>query len=338
MTTGKLRLALIGTESLRGQEIRNLLSTRPFPLASFDFFDLDVHGEFSKLTEFQGEPKVIAPATPESLEGMDLVFLAGDKKTNQRFGKLAGQRGFKALDLGEAFVEDRDVPVIVSGINDQAVLKSGPSLVANPHPVAIVLSHLLNVLRRESRVRRAVVMSLQPASAFDDAGIRELASQSLDMLQSTAVKKEVFRAQAAFNLLSQTSPVDENGFSSGERQIVREVRAVLSDPKLPLSLSLVQAPVFHSYSLMMYLELADDLDPASIGSVLKKSPQFKFSAPSITSPVSSVAVAGQDRIYVGQLKKDTSRRGAYWLWAAADNLTRGSALNAYEIARSLAAI
>jgi aspartate-semialdehyde dehydrogenase len=338
MNTGKLRLALIGAESLRGREIKNLLSTRPFPLASFDFFDPDVQEEFSSLTEFQDEPKVIAPLTPESLDGMDLVFLAGDNKTNRRYGRLAGQKGFMALDLGEAFVEDRDVPVVVSGINDRAVLKNGPSIVANPHPVSIVLCHLLNVLRQESRIRRAVAMALQPASAFDDAGIEELASQSLGMLQSAAVKKKVFRAQAAFNLLSQTSPVDEDGFSAGERQIPREVRAVLSDPKLSLSLSLVQAPVFHAYSLMVYLELADDLDMPFIGSILKKSPFFKFSAPSLTSPVSSVAVAGQDRIFVGQLKKDTSRRGTYWLWAAADNLTRGSALNAYEIARSLAAI
>jgi aspartate-semialdehyde dehydrogenase len=301
MNTGNLRLALIGTESLRGREIKNLLSSRPFPLASFDFYDPDVQEEFGKLTEFRDEPKVIAPLTPESLEGVDLVFLAGDKKTNRRFGRLAARQGFKATG------HYKNIYQVYCRENQPG----GPSY-------------------------EAAVVALQPASAFDEAGIEELANQSLDMLQSAAVKRKVFRAQAAFNLLSQTSQVDECGFSAGERQIAREVREVLSDPKLPLSVSLVQVPVFHAYSLMVYLELADDLDTAAIGSLLKESPYFKFSAPSLTCPVSSVAVAGQDRIFVGQLKKDMSLRGTYWLWAVADNLTRGSALNAYEIARSLA--
>jgi aspartate-semialdehyde dehydrogenase len=335
---GNMHLALIGTGSLQGREIKDLLSSRPFPLASFDFFDPDVEGEFSKLTEFRDEAKVISLPTPAALEGLDLVFLASDKKTNRRFGRMAAQRGFKAIDMGGAFLEDRDVPAVVSGINDRTVLRNSPPLVANPHPASIVLSHMLNALQKLSRIRRAAVVALQPASAFEEEGIEELAKQSLDMLQSTSVSKKVFSAQSAFNLLSQTTPVDENGFSAGERQIVREVREVLSNPKLPLSVSLIQAPVFHAYSHMVYLEMADDLDVPSLGSVLKKSPFFKYSVPSVSCPVSSTGVAGQDRICVGQLKKDPSRRGTFWLWAVADNLTRGSALNAYEIALSLAEI
>jgi aspartate-semialdehyde dehydrogenase len=332
---GNLRLALIGTESLRAREIRSLLSSRPFPLASFELFDMDVEEEFSKLTEFRDEPKVILPLDPAALEGVDLVFLASDPKTNRRFGRMAAQLGFKAIDLGESFLKDRRVPVVVSGINDRAVLESDPPLVANPHPATIALTHLFRALGNLSRIRRAAVVVLQPASAFDEEGIGELASQSLNMLQSVSLEKKVFRAQPAFNLLSQTAPVDAAGFSASERQIVREVREVLSDPKLPLSVSLIQAPVFHAYSHMVYLELADNPDASSLVSELKKSPHIKYSAPSPTCPASSVGVAGQDRIRVGQLKKDSSRRGTYWLWAVVDNLTRGSALNAYEIALSL---
>ncbi len=332
---GKTRLALIGTESLCGHEIRRLLSSRSFALASFDFFDPDVEEEFSKLTEFRDEPKVILPLTPTALEGLDLVFLASDQKTNRRYGKMAAQQGFKAIDLGEAFLKDRKVPVVVSGINDGAVLKKDPPLVANPHPTTIALAHLFSALGNLSSIRRAAVVALQPASAFEEGGIKELAGQSLNILQSASLEKKVFRAQSAFNLLSQVAPVDENGFSFAERQIVREVREVLSDRKLPLSVSLIQAPVFHAYSHMVYLELADDPDAPALVSELKKSSFIKYSASSMACPVSSFTVAGEDRIHVGQLKKDPSRRGTFWLWAVVDNLTRGSALNAYEIALSM---
>ncbi len=330
-----LRLALIGTDSLRGREIKNVLSTHSFPLASMEFFDTDVKEAYSKLTQFRDEPKVIASLDAKSLDGIDLVFLAADKKTNRRVGRMASSRGFSAIDMGEAFVEDRDVPVVVAGINDRKVLKNKPPLVANPHPVTVILAHVFSLLRRESKIRRATVVALQPVSAFGEAGIKELANQSVDMLKSASIAKKVFKAQIAFNLLSQTAATDACGFSAEENQILREVKDVLSDQDLPLSVSMVQAPVFHTYSLMTFFELGQDRSLASLEAAFRDSAYFKFSRPSRSCPVSSVAVAGRDEVFVGQLKKDAFLPRSYWLWSAADNLTRGSALNAFETASTL---
>ncbi len=330
-----VHLALIGTDSLRGREIKNVLNNRSFPLASMEFFDTDVKEAYSKLTQFRGEPKVIAALNEKSLEGMDLVFLAADKKTNRRVGRMASSHGFAAIDLGEAFVDDRDVPVVVAGVNDRKILKKNPPLVANPHPVTVILSHVFSLMRRESNIRRAVVVALQPVSAFGEAGIQELANQSVDMLQSASIAKKVFKAQIAFNLLSQTTPTDNCGFSAVEKQIVQEVKDVLSARDFPLSVSLVQAPVFHTYSLMIFVELEQDVSMESLEAAFRESAYFKFARPSRSCPVSSIAVAGRDEVFVGQLKKDAFLPKSYWLWSAADNLTRGSALNAFEMASAL---
>ena len=159
-----------------------------------------------------------------------------------------------------------------------------------------------------------------------------MAKQSFALLSSASISKKVFKAQIAFNLLSQIKPIDECGFSEVERQIVKEVQEVLNVEDFPISLSLVQAPVFHGYSMMMYLELEKDTSISAFADEFKKSTQFKFSSPSMSCPVSAVSAAGKDEILVGQLKKDEHISNGYWLWAAADNLTRGSALNVYEIA------
>ncbi len=336
MINRKLRLALVGTDSLRGKELKNLLSEKAFPLQDMKFFDSNCEEEFSRLTDFRGEAKVISSVTPDSLQGLDVVFLASDNQVNRRYAKLAAKLGYIAIALGEDFVEDTHIPVVVAGINDGSVLNGKFSVVANPHPVSILLSHLLSALPKDSRICKAAVTVLQPVSAYEEAGIEELATQSLGMLQSVSGGKKLFRAQIAFNLLSQTSPVDRWGFSSLENQIVREVRKVLTAPRLPLTVSVVQAPVFHAYSLMIYLELKEDLTLVDLASALKSSSWIKYSAPSLSCPVSSVAVAGKEKIFVGQLKKSDSVPRSFWLWAAADNLTLGSALNAVEIAKSLA--
>lgn len=333
--TGKPTIALVGTDSLRGKEIKKLLSNRSFPFKDIEFFDPGVEEEYSKLTQFRDEPKVINGLSDDALKEMDLVFLAADRKTNLKFGRLAASQKFHAIDLCESFSEDGKVPTVVAGINDDLVCKNKPALVANPHPATIILAHVLHVIKEKFGVVKAIAVVLQPVSAFEEQGIEELASQSFDLLGSASISKKVFKAQIAFNLLSQIKPIDECGFSEVERQIVKEVQEVLNVEEFPISLSLVQAPVFHGYSMMMYLELKKDTSISAFADEFKKSCQFKFSSPSLSCPVSSVSVAGKDEIFIGQLKKDESIPNGYWLWTAADNLTRGSALNAYEIARNI---
>ncbi len=329
------RVGLIGTDSLRGKEIKGVLSVKKFPLTHIEFFDPDVQEEYSKLTQFQDEPRIIHYPTLDLLDGLDLVFLAGDKETNRTFGLLAREKQFQAIDLGDTFGNQEDVPVIVAGVNDDVIAKKRFPLILNPHPVTIILASLLHRLIPAFGVCKTVAFVLQPVSAFDESGIDELASQSTALLQGASPRKKVFKEQIAFNILSHTEAPDATGFSCGEKSIIAEIKRVLALPDFPISLSIVQAPVFHTYSIMAYVELNREAAIKDLERLFKESPRFRINPPSASCHFSSVSVAGKEQIFIGQIKKEEAFPNAFWIWTVTDNLTRGSALNALEIARIL---
>ncbi|NLH76930.1 MAG: hypothetical protein GX465_07825 [Acidobacteria bacterium] len=331
----KPRLALVGSDSLKGKEILSVLAAAKFPLASLELFDPDVEEEYAKLGQFRDEAKVVHALTPAALEGLDLVFLAADEKTNLRYGRLAAEKDYCALDLAETFNADPAVPVVVAGVNDVRALGDRPSLVANASPAAIVLSHLLATLRAGFGVVRAVATVLEPVSAYAEEGIQELAEQSYALLGSSAMAKKVFPDQVAFNLLARTAKPDKNGFSPLENRIASEVRRVLGPPDVPLSLSVVLVPVFHTYSIMAHVELGRDVPAAEVEAALRKNDRFRLPAAGDAAAFTPATVAGKDRIHVGPVKKDPVLARSFWLWAVADNLTVGSALNAHGIAKAL---
>lgn len=331
----RLRLALVGTDSLRGKEIKEVLSRPDIHFEGIDFFDPEVEEEYSKLTQFRGEPRVIHHLDEKSLAGADLVFLAADKKINRKCGVLAERQKFQVIDLSETFNQDENIPLAVAGLNDEAVVKEKPQIIANPHPVTIILSHVFYSIHKEIGLSKAAAFILQPVSAFEESGIEELVHQSVAVLNSTSLSKKVFKAQIAFNLLSYIEPMDKNGFSATERQIMAEIRRVLNSMVFPFSLAVIQAPVFHTYSIMVYLELKKKAGVKTLKELFKASPYFQLPAPSVSSPVSCASVAGQDKIFIDQIKKDSFLPSSFWVWAVADNLTRGSALNAVEIAKKI---
>lgn len=331
----KPRFALIGTESLRGKELKGLLDRTKYPLRSMDFFDADVAEEFSKLTEFRGEPKVIHHPAPKLLEGLDVVFLASDDASNKEFGRLAAALDYRAIDLVETFNADPKVPLAVAGINDGAAAVKRAPLVAIPNPAAVFLARLLHPLRRKFGIAKAVAFILRPASAFEDEGIRELVDQSCAILSGSTVSRKVFRNQVAFNVLSRTEKPGKDGFTAPEKQLASELRRVLGAPGFPFTLSIVQAPVFHTYSLMVYAELGKGAELGSVASLFKADPAFRLAGSEAGGLAAASSVAGKDEIVLGEIKAEPSIPGGFWFWVVADNLTAGSALNALAVARAL---
>jgi aspartate-semialdehyde dehydrogenase len=327
----KVRIALLGAESFRGKEFKHVLESKKIPIERIEFFDPGVQEAYSKLTDFRGEPRVILALNEEAIADSDIVFLASDKDTNRNYGTLAAKKNFLAVDLNGTFSEDKDVPVVVGGINHKKVIEKKPSLIANPHPVTIILAHFLNMIGTKFHPKRIAAFVLQPASAFEEDGITELVDQSFAVLNSSTVSKKTFKTQVAFNLLSDIDPADKDGFSYTEKQILSETKRVLGLPDLPLSVAIIQVPVFHTYSIMFHMELEEMTDISALMNLFKKSPYFKIASSSPSRPVTGLQAAGRDEIYIGQIKKEDSIPNQFWVWTVTDNLTRGSALNAYEI-------
>ena len=331
----KPRLALVGSDSLKGKEILNTFAAKKFPVASFELYDPDVQEEYSKLSQFRGEARVVHALSPEALAGLDLVFLAADKKTNRRYGGLAAEKGYHAIDLTETFNADPKVPLVVAGVNDADLRHDKPPLVANPHPATIMLAHLLATLGAGLGVARAASVVLEPVSAYAEGGIQELAEQSYALLGGATLSKKVFPDQIAFNLLARTIKPERNGFSPLENRVATETGRVLGAAAPPFSLVVILAPVFHTYSIMTHLELHGDVPTAEVEACLKANDIFRSAAAGEPAALSPAAVAGKDRIHIGPVRKDPASARSYWIWAIADNLTVGSGLNALGIARAL---
>lgn len=329
------RVALVGTDSLRAQEIKNVLAEKRFPLTTIEFYDPEVKEEYSKLTEFAAEPRVIHHLDFSLLEGLDLVFLAADEATNRRCGELALEKKFRAIDLHQTFAMDEKIPVIVAGVNDEVIIEQDAFLISNPHPATIILAHLLHLLKPQLGVVKVLSFVMQPASAFGESGIEELANQSVSLLSAASLKKKVFREQVAFNLLAPIEKAGPDGFTTDEKMIMAEVRRVMREPKLPLSLCLVQVPVFHTYALMTYFEFERPVRIKEVEALFQANSLFRLADARRRIPVNSVSVAGKEEIFIGQLKQEETFPYGLWIWAIADNLTCGSALNALEIARFL---
>jgi aspartate-semialdehyde dehydrogenase len=330
-----LSFALVGSETLRGREIKSVLCVKRFPAGSIEFYDPDVEEEFSKLTQFGEEPKVVHHLDRKVLEGLDLVFLAADPATNTAYGDGAAEANYRALDLAETFNAREDVPLIVAGVNEASIRGKKVPLIANPSPVTIILSRLFHALETSFGIAKTVAFVLEPASAFEEEGIQELADQSFALLNSSTLPKKVFREQIAFNLLSRTEKADRSGFSAREARILAECRRVLAPAAFPLSLSIVLAPVFHTYSVMAYVELRGRAGIADLAASFRRTDTIQLGPTRGARLVSAANVAGKDKIFIGQIKKAETIPGGFWIWAVADNLTVGSALNAYGIARSL---
>jgi len=334
----KLKLALIGTDSLRGREIKRVLEQKDFPFRSINFFDDDVGEEYGKLTEFRGEPKIIYPINEDTLDMADIIFLAADKEVNKRIIQEALPRGKWVIDLNETFAAEGDSRVIVAGINDNKIPMEVPRLISNPHPASIFLSHMIHLIDQNLGLRKSIAFILQPVSAFDVTGMDELANQSAELLGGNSLSKKVFKEQIAFNLLSHVDTTDKNGFTSVEKQIRSETKKIFENDKLPLSLTMVQAPVFHTYSIMIYIEVSEKAEIDDIRSLFNDSSYFHCFTNSDSCQVSSVSASGKNEIQIGEIKKDLDFPNGFWIWAIADNLTRGSALNGYEIASILNSI
>lgn len=336
MNTKKgFRLALVGPDTFRGKELTSLLNKRKIRISEMEFYDPGIEEEFSKLTQFRGEPKAVHPLDENAFEGIDLAFLAADPKTNRKFGPIASKKKTWVVDLSETFNRDRKVPLVVAGVNDGILQKKKHGVVANPHPVTIFLSHLFHLLQHHFGLEEADATVLQPVSAFAVPGIEELASQCFDVLRGSQIEKRIFKTQIAFNLLSQTDEVNSNGLTTTEEELISELKRIFDKSELRLALSLIQAPVFHTYSIMTRCLLEKEASIPDLEKLFKNALNFELGSSIPSCPASSVAVSGKDQIYIGRIKKDESFPRSFWIWTVADNLTRGSSVNALEIAEEI---
>lgn len=315
------RVGIVNPLTLVGNEIKTILRDRAFPFNRIAL--LDSTGEVAgALTDIGDEPAVVTPISDVELEDLDLVFFCGPPATNRPWIERHRALEFVAVDLSQPSSIDEG-KLAVAGINLENV-DASDTLLVSPHPVAIPIALILHQIGSLSPVELCTATVVQPASEFEQAGIEELARQTISVLNISTVPQDVFDRQLAFNLY----PALEHH----EEFIVGQVKA-LADPRTELALLITQGTIFHGHTFSLFVKTQSELTREQVLDALRSSPAIAL--PEGDQAFGTIDAAGKDEVLIAEVRPDPSMRGGFWVWAVCDNLRRSSALNAVLVAEKV---
>lgn len=332
---GTFRVAVIGAATLKGRELKDVLSDRNFPAR--DTRLLDDEESLGQVDAVGDEPTFIQSVLPEHLDNVDFTFFAADEPFTRNTWEMARKAGSDIIDLSYALENEPGValraPWIERELGTTPQLDFAGTPVAIAHPASIVLALLLLRASKAGKIARTVVSVFEPASEHGRRGMDELHEQTVNLLSFQQLPKNVFDTQVAFNLIDRYGEKAAPTLESVEQRILRHFIAIVGG-KVPVpSLMLLQAPIFHGHAFSIYIEMEkaaklEDFSKAMAGD------HVELAQGAEDSP-SNVNAAGQETIQV-MLRQDPEHENGFWLWVASDNL-RIAALAAVEVAESLIA-
>ena len=314
------RVGIVNPLTLVGTEIQTILRERSFPLAKTVL--LATGQSAGALTEADGEPAYVQPVSDTELEDLDLVFFCGPAAESRDWLQRADDDGFIAVDLTQPSTAEEG-RLAVAGVNLEQ-LGGGERVVVSPHPVAIPIALVLHQIARLARIELCTATVIQPASEFEQAGVEELAAQTLNVLNIGSVTKTVFDRQLAFNLY----PALEHN----EEFIVAQVRGLI-DVRTQVALLITQGTIFHSHTFSLFVKTDEELEIADIEQSLRANAAIAL--PEGDEQFGTIDAAGKDEVLVAEVRRDPTINGGFWVWAVCDNLRRSSALNAVLIAEKV---
>jgi aspartate-semialdehyde dehydrogenase len=326
-------VALVGATALKGKEVRDVLSERNFP--SIDIKLLDEDDALGQLDQVNDEPAFIQSVSPEHLEGVDFAFLTADESYIAKTWAAVRDSGSEIIDLSYALENNTDVVLRAPwlerelGRTHEVGLQSVPVVIA--HPASVVMALLLARLQKAAPLQLASAVIGQPASEYGRRGMDELHEQTVNLLSFQQMPNAVFGTQAAFNLFAQPVEGAHPTLRETESRIVRHFKAIAQQELFTPALLLVQVPVFHGYTIAMFVQTGVPVTAADLEAALK-GPHLTVTSAQDEFP-SNVNVAGSSEI-LASVRPDGAGGNGFWLFAACDNL-RVSAIQAVECAEEM---
>jgi aspartate-semialdehyde dehydrogenase len=327
-------VAVVGGTGLAGQEVVELLEHRRFPMRTLRLLgSLRTAG---KVVEENERKDTVTLLDPQSFEEVDVAFFSAGPTIAGEFAPAAAAAGAAVIDLSSRFRLDEAVPLVVPEVNPTEIgNRAERGIVANPSSTAVALAVVLAPLAAEAGLKRVVVSTYQGAAGAGRRGINGLSRETMDLLSSRGERRTRFPRRLAFNCIPQVGELEPGGQTSHERQVVDETRKILSDPALAMQVTAVRVPVFFGTGLSVVVETERPLDADGARAVLRDAPGILL-ADEVDEPYPTPAeVAGSDATHVGRLREDLSVPGGLAFWAAIDNVRKGAALNAVQIAEIL---
>ncbi|MBI2305128.1 MAG: aspartate-semialdehyde dehydrogenase [Chloroflexi bacterium] len=327
------RVAIVGATGLVGQEMVKVLQQRKFPVASLSLYASD-RSEGKKIL-FGHKELAVKEVSPRSFEDVDIALFSAGAEVSQHWAPVAARKGVVVIDNSFAFRMDPQVPLVVPEVNEED-LRWHKRIIANPNCSTIQMVVAVNPLHRVNPVKRIVVDTYQSVSGTGVVALEELSTQARHVLEGKSVIPHVYPHQIAFNLLPEIEPFLDSGYTREEWKMVNETRKILHSENLAVSATCVRVPVYVGHSEAIHLELSRPMETEEARIILSEAPGIRvLDDPRVSLYPHPWSVAGQDEVFVGRIRKDASHPQGLAMWVVADNLRKGAALNAVQIAEAL---
>jgi aspartate-semialdehyde dehydrogenase len=329
-------VAVIGATGAVGKETLEILEEREFPLASLRLFASKRSA--GEVLSCQGKDWKVEELRPDvSFAGVDIAFISATDDISREYGQRLGAAGVVVIDDSGVFRMEADVPLVVPEVNAHVLRTMPRGIVSIPNCTTTPLVMALKPLQDAVGVKRVVVTTFQSVSGTGAAAMDELMTQTKDLLAFRDAKAEVYPYQIAFNLLPHIGSFNHEGDCSEEVKIAKETRKILEVPKLRVTATTVRVPVLRCHSEAINVELEQPLKPNEARAALAAMPGvIVYDDPSKKLYPMPLDATGKDEVYVGRIREDESITNGLNLWVVSDNLRKGAALNAVQIAEYLA--
>jgi aspartate-semialdehyde dehydrogenase len=332
-----VNVAVVGATGAVGQAMRDVLQEREFPVNRIKF--LASERSAGRKISFRGEEYAIEELSDSSFAGVDIALFSIPKSMSLRYCPIAAAAGAVVVDNSNAWRMDPDVPLVVPEVNPQAIAERRKGIIANPNCSTIQMVVVLKPLHDFARIKRVVVTTFQAVGGTGREAMDELEAESRAVLAGEAPRPEVYPHQIAFNLLPEIpnkADWEANGYTEEEMKMHNETRKIMGDDSIQVTATCVRVPVFVSHSEAVNIETARKLTPEKARRLLSKAPGVKVvdDREKRTYP-QPIQTAGQDDTWVGRIRQDYTVKRGLSLWVVADNVRKGAATNAVQIAEYL---
>jgi aspartate-semialdehyde dehydrogenase len=326
-------VAVVGATGAVGGVMLRVLEERGFPVT--ELRPLASARSAGRELDYLGQARTVQELTAGSFEGIQIALFSAGATRSREFAPAAVEAGAVVIDNSSAYRMDEAVPLVVPEVNESD-LESHSGIVANPNCVAAPLVVALKPLRDAVGLERVIVSSYQSVSGTGAAAVEELTTQAAGFLAGDEPEPSVYPHPIAFNVLPHIDVFDESGYTGEERKVAAETRKMLGMPDLRVSATCVRVPVLYAHSQSVQIETTDKITAEQARRLLMVAPGVVLvDEPELKRYPLPREAAGRDEVLVGRIREDSSHDRGLALWISSDNLRKGAATNAVQIAESL---
>ena len=329
----KYVVAVVGATGAVGNEMVSILEERNFPVDRLRLFASErSEGE---TIEFHDEAIRVEVLREDVFEGIDIALFSAGAERSKHYAPIAVRAGCVVVDNSSAWRMDPEVPLVVPEVNPED-LRWHRGIIANPNCSTIQMVVVLKPIHDAARIKRVVVTTFQSVSGTGKRAMDELLNQTAQLLNFRDIKPEVYPHQIAFNCLPHIDKFMDGGYTKEELKMVNETKKILGDDSIRITATTVRVPVFRGHSESVNIETEKKLSANEVRAILSEAPGIiVYDAPEKNVYPLPVYASGRDEVYVGRIREDNSIESGINMWIVADNLRKGAALNAVQIAERL---